>query len=76
MATMSEKTPVGAEGVTYNANPQTTDNADAEKGPAVDTVGTDTSSVADSDRFQGGVQRVRGVTSVWSGKTMWTMFGL
>ncbi|KFA55687.1 hypothetical protein S40293_05283 [Stachybotrys chartarum IBT 40293] len=52
-------------------------NVDPEKsGGIVESTPTNVSSDADSERFQDGVQRVRGVTSVWSQKTMWIMFVL
>lgn len=34
------------------------------------------SSDANSENFQLGVQRVRGVTAVWSKQTLWIMFAL
>lgn len=42
----------------------------------VSSVDQKNDSDAESDKFQGGVKRVRAITSVWSKKTLWTMFGL
>ncbi|KAI9155166.1 MFS siderochrome iron transporter [Paramyrothecium foliicola] len=37
---------------------------------------SDDDSDAKSEEFQGGVQRVRAITSIWGWKTMWLMFSL
>ncbi|EGY22015.1 siderophore iron transporter mirB [Verticillium dahliae VdLs.17] len=59
------------------------DNIDIEKSvaanQAVDEMPHDdlkADSDADSANFQGGVRRVRAITTVWSKKTLWLMFAL
>ena len=42
----------------------------------VSSVDQKNDSDADSANFQGGVKRVRAITSVWSKQTLWTMFAL
>lgn len=43
-------------------------NAAVDEKPALDD--------ASENKFQPGVQRSRAITTVWSRKTMWLMFGL
>lgn len=53
---------------------------DMEKNAGVDRIIQETpredASISDKDStlFQGGVQRVRAITSLWSKNTMWLMF--
>lgn len=55
---------------------------DPEKNEAVDRIvqepARDDTSISDKDPtlYQGGVQRVRAITSLWSKNTMWLMFVL
>lgn len=51
---------------------------DAEKAGVQRTVENDQASISDKDsaEFQGGVRRVRAITSSWSTKTMVLMFVL
>jgi hypothetical protein len=48
---------------------------DAEKHAAGSNHSGDDSD-GNSEVFQGGVQRVRAITSIWGHKTMWLMFAL